>query len=211
MGGTLSSRARRRKQTKSISAPGGAASFTQQSLSESLLGSYVDGLDKEQIFLQFDGGTQLKRFWVCSSLIDKPLFVNMLSYCAAAELITCTEINKVWFDCADTAWLWDALDGIKGLGEISMGRYDYRCRHHRMRLTREEKRRHRARIAGMELDENREKRYRDQIGPKSDTVEKMKQTATKIVRRGSNKALSCVTAKRSTSGDGFIGMSDEDR
>ena len=203
MGSSLSRRRRHQKQ-RSISEGSAAAAFRQESLGDSLLGAYSKGLGEEEIALQFEGGKELKRFWLCKQLVDKPLFVNILSYLAAPELMTATEINRVWFDCADTVWLWDQLDGIVGLEDVSMGRYDYRCRHHRMKLTREEKRRHRNHIAGSEIEEHREHMYRGEKSSttlKKETVDKAK----KMVNQGKEKAFSCVTKGRRS----FSGSSQE--
>ena len=99
MGSSLSRRRRHKKQ-RSISEGSAAAAFRQESLGDSLLGAYSKGLGEEEIALQFEGGKELKRFWLCKQLVDKPLFVNILSYLGAPELMTATEINRVWFDCA---------------------------------------------------------------------------------------------------------------
>jgi hypothetical protein len=203
MGGRWSQR--KKGNNRNISVAGGGAAFTQpSSLKDSLLSKYKQGLDPEEVDLQFEGGSQLKRFWICKSLVEKDIFVNIFSYLCGRELMTCIEINKTWFYCADTAWLWDAVDGIYGMGDVSMGRYDYRCRHHRMRLTREEKRRHRAHIAGMEFEEEKEKRYcgDKKILIKKEIVDKTKRGAIIIAKRGKKKALSCVVnMKRSVSID----------
>ena len=193
MGGRFSRR-RKVKQHQFTNA-GAAGAFTTASLGESLLGSYTAGLDEHDIALQFEGGTVLKRFWIQGSLIDKPLFIDILSYLAAPELITCTEICAVWYQCADTAHLWDALDGIVGLGDISMGRWDYRCRHHRMRLTREEKRRHRAHMAGMEMVEEREKRFRGNSNGEITKIKKNAEIAGGVVKK---KMFGCVVKQPSS-------------
>jgi len=175
MGGRWS----RRKTSNTPVISGGGSIFAPRSLNEALLHTYKQNLNTQELHLQFSSnGKALKRFWLCNSLVDKEIFLHILSYMRGPELMTCTEINKVWFDCAATNWLWDAVDGIYGMEDVSMGRYDYRCRHLRMRLTREEKRRHRARIAGMEIEEHREKTYTDsKVFVKQETVNQAKKKA----------------------------------
>ena len=204
MGSFVSRRRRRRKSNNSTStvvAGGGSAFVAPQSLNQALLSTYKQGLDQQEIALQFDSptGKQLQRFWICKALVDKPIFIDILSYLRGPELMTSTEICRTWYDCANESWLWDAVDGIYGMGDVSMGRYDYRCRHHRMRLTREEKRRHRARIAGMEIAEHREKMYKGDAR----NVEVAKKKAMAIVKSGKLKAFGCSgvsSTKRSVSG-----------
>lgn len=137
-----------------------------RNLQEALLDSYAASLCPEDLVLQFGedqgqrGRRALQRLYIQGVLIDRVLLENAFNFLDARSLMRTIEVSKTFFQIADTPWLWDALDGL-GYIEHSMGRYDFRCRHHRMRLTQKEKQSHLSYISEMEKEEHLEKKYRE--------------------------------------------------
>ena len=166
MGGAFSSFGRRR-----LAPPGGSSSSKEEvaslgrarNLQEALLHSYVESLSPSDIEMQFgdSGAIVLKRFYLCGVLVDRESLEHIMSYLDASSLMRAIETSKTFFQIADTPWIWDALDGLNGITTYSMGRYDYQVRHRRMRLTDEERRSHLAKCHRAELEEHREKKYRE--------------------------------------------------